>query len=149
MAETKINGRQFSCSPLPAGEAIELYAELMEVAGPAASKLPAIIVSLTGGAEHGRIMADVATLEAFSAIVKASGAPRVRALVAKIVAIASIRRPSGAVETCDLDGDFQGDLKDVLDVVRFVLREQYYDFFLGREGGGLLGLLKATLTSTK
>lgn len=141
MGERKIGSRYFRVEPLPAGEAIELYAEMMRVVGPAAGRLPSIIVSAQAEKDQGRVMADVATLAALSDIVSVVGSVGVRTFITRIVSLAQIKRESGSYEPCDLDGDFTGDLPDVIAVCRFVLEEQYRDFFLARKGGGLLGLL--------
>lgn len=149
MAERKIDGRVYKVDPMTAPDAIELYADILRVAGPAAPKLPAIILSMTGQSEHGQVMADVAALSAISEIVKASGAEGVRELIQRIVETAMVQAPSKEWRQVDMTGDFTGNLKALLPVVKFVLEEQYRDFFTGSGGIGILGMLKAAFQSAK
>lgn len=149
MAERKIAGRVFRVSPLPASEAIALYAELIAALGAAVHRLPAIIVSATADESEQNVMGDMVALAAITDIVKSATPGGCRDLIKRIVEVAQIQRPSGAYEPIDLDGDFTGRLNDIVEVVKFVLKEQYSDFFTGSGVNGLLGRLREALLSRK
>lgn len=149
MAERKIGGQTYKVEPLVASEAIELYAALIAAVGSASGKLPAIILSLTTGEEEGKIMADVAALSALADIVRSNGADGIRNLVRRIVEIARVQAPSGEWRQVDLDGDFTGELGKLLPVAKFVIEEQFRDFFTGNAGSGILGMLQEALRQRK
>lgn len=148
MAEIRIGSETFKCDPLPAGEAIELLAELMRVVGPAVGRLPALIVSLNEEGPHASVMTDVAALAALADILKETKPSALRELVARIASLAMVQRPSG-YDKCILDLDFHDNLKGVIPVVRFILEVQFRDFFTGSAGNGIFGGLRAAFLSTR
>ncbi|MGV1985584.1 phage tail assembly chaperone [Agrobacterium sp. 22-221-1] len=149
MADRKIDGIEYHVDPLPAVESIELYADILRLLGPAANRLPAIILSLQADSEGQQMMADVAALAAISDILSRVTSQEISALAARIVAIASIKRPSGDYESCDLDGDFTDKKKNIIPLMKFVLEEQFRDFFTGRRPNGIIGLLMEVLQTAK
>ncbi|UXT40924.1 hypothetical protein FY137_06840 [Agrobacterium tumefaciens] len=149
MADRKIDGIEYHVDPLPAVESIELYADILRLLGPAANRLPAIILSLQADSEGQQMMADVAALAAISDILSRVTSQEVSALAARIVGIASIKRKSGNYEPCDLDGDFTGKLGNVVPLMKFVLEEQFRDFFTGKRPSGIIGLLMEVLQTAK
>jgi hypothetical protein len=56
------------------------------------------------------------------------------------IEIAKIRRPSGAYDPVDMDGDYVGRLGDIIPVAVFVLSEQFGDFFSGALANGARAL---------
>lgn len=149
MAERKIDGKTYKVEPLLASEAIELYGQIIAVAGKAAGRLPAIIVALSSGDGANKAMADVAAIAAITDILNGSSPAGVRDLIKRIVEIAMVQAPSKEWRQVDLDGDFTGNLDAILPVGRFVVEEQFGDFFIGSAGNGILALLKGTLQQTK
>lgn len=145
MADRKIDGIEYHVDPLTAPEAIELYSDILRFLGPAASRLPAIILSLEAESEGQAMMADVAALAAISDILARVSSQDVSALVSRIVGVASIKRPSGDYSECDLAGDFTGKLGNVIPLIKFVLEEQFRDFFPGKRPNGIIGLLTEVL----
>jgi len=95
------------------------------------------------------MMADVAALAAISDILSRVTSQEVSALASRIVGIASIKRQSGNYEPCDLDGDFTGKLGNVVPLMKFVLEEQFRDFFTGSRPNGIIGLLMEVLQTAK
>ena len=148
MAERKIDGVEYRVDPLTAVEAIELYSDLLRFLGPAANRLPAIIVSLQAESEGQQMMADVAAFAAVSDILSRVESSEVSGLVARIISLAMIKRPSG-YSKADLDGDFTGNLGKIVPVIKFVLEVQFSDFFIGRSKNGIIGLLAEVLQTRK
>ena len=137
MAEKKINGVEYRVDPLLATRALVLQARLMRAAGPLASKLPSILASRREGATvEEKAAADSEALVAITAIFDAISPEEFASLVKDIVEIAKIKRPSGAYDPVDLDGDFAGRLGDIIPVAVFVLSEQFGDFFSGALANG-------------
>lgn len=148
MAEKRIGGRVFKVEPLPASEAIELYAETIRIAGHGAGRLPGILMGAASG-DEGSMLADVSLLMAVSDVLNGSSSREVRDLVKRLVEIAMIQRPSGSYDPVDLDGDFTGRLGEIVPIIRFVLAEQFSDFFPASEGSGILARFRALLRSGK
>lgn len=149
MAEKKINGQLYKVLPLTARDALALYADIMRIAGKAVNRLPAIIIALSSDDEGQNAMADVAALAAITDILRDTPTSDVIEVVERILAVAQVVQPSGTMRTVDLDGDFTGKLKDMIPVLRFVISEQYADFFTASAGNGILGMLKDSLRPTK
>lgn len=149
MAEKKINGRTFKVGPMPAGAALELYAALIEAAGPAINRLPVLLSVLTSGDESRDVVADTMAIAALSDAIKGATPGGVADLIGRVVSVAMLLRPSGSYEQCDLDGDFTGHLGDIIPLARFVLQVQFADFFPGNGANGVLGALRVALTSAK
>ncbi len=155
MAERKIAGRTFAVSPMPARDALALYADLIAALGSAVHHLPTIILA-TAEASEGEgesaapnVLADIAAFAAVADIVRSATPEGSADLVKRICEIAEIRTESGALHTVDFDRDFTGNLKDIVPVAKFVLQEQFRDFF--PEGGvsGILAKVKAGFLSTR
>jgi hypothetical protein len=135
MAERKITGRVFAVAPMPARDALALYAELISVLGSAVHRLPGIVLTTAeateGESEGGSldIMSDIITFAAISDVVRTATPEGTAALVQRICEAAEIRTESGAYHPVEFDRDFTGHLKDIPTVVQFVLKEQFSDFF--------------------
>ncbi len=157
MAERKINGRVFAVVPMPARDALALYAELVSVLGSAAHRLPGIVLTTAeaGGGEGEReggsldLMSDIITFAAIADVVRTATPEGTTDLVRRICEAAEIRTESGALHTVDFDRDFTGHLQDIPPVVRFVLQEQYRDFFPDGGVNGLLAHLKAAFQTPR
>lgn len=149
MAEQKINGRTFRVGQLTAGEAIELYADVIGFLGPAAGQLPYILFGMKEGGDDGDILKDAAVISAFGQIVNTKGAKAVRALAERIVSMAEIQRPSGDYSLADMDGDFTDDPSEAIQVIIFVLKEHFRPFFSGKEGSGLFGRMATAFRQMK
>lgn len=149
MAERKIGAKTYKVEPLPVGEALELLAQIMAAVGPAAQRLPALIISMNEQGDHAPVMTDVSALMAMSDIIKSIGPAGVRELVGRIVGVARVLSPSGGgYDRVLLDDDFEN-LSSVIPVVHFVLSEQYGDFFTGSAGTGITGRLMGLLLRMK
>lgn len=148
MAERKIDGAEYRVDPLTAIEAIELYSDILRFLGPAANRLPAIILSLQAESEGQSMMADVAAFAAIGDILSRVESSEVSGLVSRIVSTAQIKRPSGYSQ-CNLDGDFTGNLSKLVPVIKFALEAQFSDFFIGRRQSGIIGLLAEVLQTRK
>lgn len=141
MAEKKINGVEYRVDPLLATKALVLQARLMRAAGPLASKLPSILASRRDGASvEDKAKADADAITAITDIFTAISPEEFALLVRDIIEIAKIRRPSGAYDPVDMDGDFVGRLGDIIPVAVFVLSEQFGDFFSGALANGARAL---------
>ncbi len=153
MAERKINGRVFAVAPMPARDALALYADLISALGSAVHHLPTIILATAetgeGEGKAPDVLADIAAFAAVADIVRSATPEGSADLVKRICEIAEIRTESGALHTVDFDRDFTGNLKDIVPVAKFVLQEQFRDFF--PEGGvsGILAKLRGVLPSTR
>lgn len=150
MAERKINGKVFRVQPMTAGDAISLYADIMRLIGPAAGKLPAIILSLSSGDEGRTMMADVAALAALSDILGKTASSDISDLIRRIVESTMVSVDGGKTyDQTIMDVEFTGHLGDFVPVVRFVLEEQYRDFFPASGKSGILSLLAEALQKRK
>lgn len=139
MAEKKINGRTFKTGPLLATEAIKLQARLLKVLAPALDKLPAIFKGAgKSDADPEAAASNAAAIAAFGEIFNRSNPDEIATLVKDVTELALIKRPSGAYESVDFDGEFSDRLGDIIPVVVWVLREQFGDFFSGALGSGVL-----------
>lgn len=149
--EKKISGETYRCAPLPASQAIELYADLARIATLASGRLPAIIASLALKAGEDDAAAQIADMQAIAAlgdILQRNTSSDIRALVERIVSAAEIKRPSG-YDAVNLDDDFTGRLASLLPVIRLVLEVNFADFFPASAGSGPLSRLRAALVRTK
>lgn len=149
MAEQKINGRTFSTRPLTAGKAIELYAKVLGFLGPATGRLPVILYGAQQAGDEGRIMTDMALIDALGRIVNEKGADAVRSLAEELVGLAEVQRPSGEYGQCDLDADFADDPSEAVTVALFVAREQFRPFLSGKNSGGLFGMIRTAFQQMK
>ena len=147
MAEKKIGQNTYRVAPMRAPDALALYVDLMRIGTKAANRLPAIIFALQS--EDNADMADVAALLAIQDILASTSTDSVMDLLNRIVTVAEIRQSSGTYTPVDLDREFSGKLNEIIPVARFVIMEQFSDFFIGSGESGILGLLKATLRNRK
>lgn len=136
MAEKKINNRTFKVEPLLATEAIRLQMRLVKAIGPAIDRLPEIFAGIRDGKQDAREKANSAAISALSDIIGGMKADDATDLVRDVVQVAMIKRPSGAYDQVDLDGDFTGRLGDIIPVATFVLQEQFAEVFSGARGTG-------------
>jgi hypothetical protein len=142
MAERKIGGRTFRVDALLAGEALALQGRLMKALGPAFDRLPEAITQIR---EKGVDAADGNGLiiKVIGDIFSSLSTEEYVSLVRDIVEVAKVQRPSGAFDPVDLDGDMSGpELKNILPLAAFVLKEQFSDFFSGLLGNGSRGAKK-------
>lgn len=126
MAEKKIGSKTFKVEPMLATEAIKLQARLLKVIGPALDKLPAI---LGGRAKGDEVTSNGAAVAAFTDIFTRADPDELMELVRDVCEVAMVKRPSGAYDPISFDGDFTGNLKEIIPVAVFVLQEQFGDFF--------------------
>ena len=135
MAEKKINGRTFRVDPMLAMKALVLQARLFRVAGPAIARIPEIM-SGYGGTEEQKALSNTAAISAFAAIFSESEPEELAEIIREVVELAQIKRPSGAYDKLDFNGDMTGHGADLIPLAIFVLQEQYGDFFTGVPGLG-------------
>lgn len=126
MAEKKIGNKVFKTEPLLATEAIKLQARLLKVVGPALDKLPAIFGGRRAGDE---VTSNAAAIAAFTDIFARADPDEIMELVKDVCEVAMVKRPSGAYDPVSFDGDFTGNLGEIVPVAVFVLQEQFGDFF--------------------
>lgn len=150
MAERKIAGKTYRVSPMTCADALALYTDIMRIVGPAAPRLPAIIVSLSSDDEGQNMLADVAALTAVSDILSRVPTSEVVGLVRRIVETAEVSLNNGKnYDPIEMDLEFTGHLSDLIPVARFVLEEQFRDFFTGSRKGGILSLLSVAFQNRK
>jgi len=151
MAEKKIKelGSTIKVDPLLASEAIELYGEMMRIAGHATGRLPALIYSLHQPDDGEKMMGDVAALAAISDVLNKVGPTGVRDFIKRVTECAMVHTPSGDWRQLDFDGDFTGNLGAILPVAKFVLEVNFADFFPASGGIGILNLLREGLAKRK
>lgn len=126
MSERKIGGKTFKVEPLLATEAIKLQARLLKVVGPALDKLPAV---LGGRVKGDGVASNAAAIAAFTDIFARADPDEIMELVRDVCEVAMVKRPSGAYDPVSFDGDFTGNLGEIIPVAVFVLQEQFGDFF--------------------
>lgn len=147
--EKKILGQLYRVDPMPAGEAIEMYADMMRIATQATGRIPAILLALSSKGEDGAdVMANVAALAGIGDILRANSSSDIRTLVERIVTQAQVKRPSGYAQV-NFDEEFRGRLGAILPVANLVIEVNFADFFTASVGGGLLSSLRAALASGK
>lgn len=126
MAEKKIGKQTYKTEPMLATEAIRLQARLLKVVGPALDKLPTVF----GGRQKGdEVVSNAAAIAAFTDIFTRSDPDDIMELVKDVCEVAMVKRPSGAYDPVSFDGDFTGNLGEIIPVAVFVLQEQFGDFF--------------------
>lgn len=129
MAEKKINGKTYKVEPLLATEAIRLQMRLVKAVGPALSRLPVIFAGAGSANPEAKDKSNAAAVDALSEIVGNLDPDAATILIKDIVEVAMIKRPSGVYEQVDIDGDFTGNLGEIITVATFVLREQFGEVF--------------------
>lgn len=139
MAERKIAGREFKVNPPLATEALRLQARLTKLLQAADTSLEDIFVInfvADAGKPEQKAKAAAAAISTIGRIFSTMSPDEYASLVTDVIGMAQIKRPSGAYEIADLDGDFSTDLKSIPQVFLFVLEVVYRDFFLGLAGIG-------------
>lgn len=137
MAEIKIGDREFRVGVVRATEALVLQAKLMKVIGSGIDRLPIILKGVAEGATaDDKAAMQTAAVAAFTDIFVDGDPEELTDLIGEVVSMATVKRPSGAYEQVDLDGDFTEHKSDLFEVVVFVLREVLGDFFSGLRGSG-------------
>lgn len=151
MAEKKIGSRTFKTEDLLATEAIKLQARIMRFVGPAVEKLPVIFAGRgTKASDDQRVASDAAAVKAISDIFANAEPDAVAQLVADVCEMAHVSYDGRNYDRIVFDQEFSGgNLKDVIPVVTFVLREALGDFFSaalanGNRGAKAAGSPKAT-----
>lgn len=140
MGERKINGMEIKVDRPLATEALKLQARLMRAAGSAADKLPSLLIEMRGaGTEAEKEAIGVKLISALTSIFDDLSPDEYARLVGDVVAMAKLKRLSGAYEVMDLDGDFREDFSAIMPVVMFVLKEVFGDFFSAARGNGSRG----------
>lgn len=136
MAEKVIKGDTYKVDIVVASRSLALQARLTSVAGPVAEKLPSFLALAVNGDDTEKAKANSELIAAITQIFAKLDPDEYVRLVRDILALGKIRRPSGAYDPIDLDGDFTGKLGSLIPVVVFILKEVYGDFFPGLQGGG-------------
>jgi hypothetical protein len=150
MAEKKISGKVWRVDPMTAIDALKLYADIMRVVTPAATKLPAIIFALSAEDSGQKMMADVAALSAIGDILERTSSDQIAELAKTIIGCAEVSVDYGkSYVPADIDVEFTGALSDLIPVARFVLEEQFRDFFIGNGRSGIISLLTEALQRQK
>lgn len=150
MAEKKIGGKVFRVQPMNAIDALALYMDIMRILGPSASRLPSIIVALGSSEEGADMMAEVATLAAISDILQRTATDTITDVLRRIIELTSVSVDGGKnFAPTIMDVEFTGDLKSLVPVIKFVMEEQYSDFFTGSRPSGILSLLTEVLQKRK
>lgn len=151
MAERKIGNETYRCSPMPAGDALVLLADLTRVASHGAGRLPAMLLGIeekASGADPTGDYADMAFIAGIGDVLAQNASRDIAALVERIVTKAEIRRPSG-YDKVSLDDDFTGNLEAIVPVARFVLEVQYRDFFGASGVSGALTRFQALFRNAR
>ena len=137
MAEMKIGDREFKVGVVLATDALILQAKLMKVVGSGIERLPTILKGVAEGATaDDKAAMQTAAVAAFTDIFVEGDPKELTNLIGEVVSMATVKRPSGAYEQVDLDGDFTERKGDLFEVVVFVLREVLGDFFSGLRDNG-------------
>lgn len=129
MAEKKINGKTYKVEPLLATDAIRLKMRLVKAVGPALSRVPVIFAGFGAATQEAKDKSNEAAADALSEIIGSLDPDDATDLIKNIVEVAMIKRPSGSYEQVDLDGDFTGNLGEIITVATFVLQEQFGEVF--------------------
>jgi hypothetical protein len=137
MPEKKIAGFEIRVDRPLATEALKLQARLTRAAGGLAESLPGILASRRADAtDQERAKADADAITAIAGIFDRLTPDQYAELVADILAMAKIKRPSGQYDQADLDGDFSDNLASIIPVAVFVLKTVFGDFFTGALANG-------------
>lgn len=143
MAERKIKGKQYQVGAVLATDAVRLQARLLKVVGGGIERLPTILAGVGEKAtEEAKAASNAAAVAAFTDIFANADPDGITELVKDVVELATVKRPSGAWEQVDMDGDFTDDKGALIPVTVFVLQEVFGDFFTGALDSGGLSKLK-------
>lgn len=138
MAEQKIGARFFKMDDVLATEAIKLNVRLMRFLGPAMDKIPTIFAALSSKAtEEQRRASDAASIQAMGDIFSRADPEDVTLFVASVCEMAKVSYDGKNFDDVIFDQEFSGsNLKDVVPVTLFVLREAVGDFISGALASG-------------
>lgn len=148
MADEKFNGRTFRTDPMPAREAIALYLDIMRVAGAGVNKIPAVLAAVMAPDDRRNELADIAALQAMSEILRQTPTATIQELMNRILASAAVVSESGRYDKLTID-HFSDDLKSLFPVLKWIMTEQFSDFFSGSAGSGIIQMIKEALTPRK
>lgn len=132
MAEKKFGDRTVRIDQVLATQAIILQARLMRAIGPALDRLPAIFSGRDKNATDAQKQAsDAAAIGALAEVFSKARPEEIAELIKDIVEMGEITYSKATSYTrIDLDGDFSGpNMKDIMPVVAFILKETLGDFF--------------------
>lgn len=139
MAEKKINGNTYQVGEVLATEAIRLQARVLKIVGGGLDRLPTILAGAGEDAsEAAKAASNVAAIGALADIFGKCEPEEVTRLMSDVVSLATVRRPSGAWEQVDLDGDLTDRKADIFPLMVFVLKEVLGVFFSGALANGAL-----------
>lgn len=130
MAEKKIKGATYKVEPMLALDAVKLQARLLKVLGGGIDRLPEVLAGAGSKATpEQKEKSNAAAVAAFTDIFVKGDPDEMANLIKDVVEVAMVKRPSGSYEQVDMDGDFTGNMGAMFQVVVFVLREVFGDFF--------------------
>lgn len=130
MAEKKIKGQTYKVDNILATDAIRLQTRLLKVIGAGIERLPTILGGVGKNvSEEKKAESNAAAVAAFTDIFMKCDPDEMTMLVKDLVELAMVKRPSGAYEQVDLDGEFTQDKSGLIPLVVFVLQEVFGDFF--------------------
>lgn len=130
MAEKKIKGSTYKVEPMLALDAVKLQARLLKVLGGGIDRLPEVLAGAGSKATpEQKEKSNAAAVAAFTDIFVKGDPDEMANLIKDVVEVAMVKRPSGVYEQVDMDGDFTGNMGAMFQVVVFVLREVFGDFF--------------------
>lgn len=148
MADETFNGRKYQTHQLPARDAIALYLDIMRVAGSGVSKIPALLAAVMSPDDRRNELADLAALQAVAEILRQTPTATIQDLMHRLLQSAEIMGESGNFRKVTID-EFSGDLESLFPVLRWLMREQFGDFFTGSAGSGIILMIREALTPTK
>lgn len=127
MAEKKLNGVLYRVEPMLATDAIRMQVRIVKMLGSAVDRLPDIFNNRKDNEEK----SNAAMIAAFTDIFSKADPDEMTQLFKEIAELAQKRSPSGSHDPVDIDADFSGDLLTMMDLIIWVLREQFGSFFIG------------------
>ena len=139
MSEKKIGEMTFRVEPILATESLVLKARLMQLLGGGISRLPAIVRGYGDEASaEEKSESDKAAVAAFTDVFVNSEPEKMAQLVKDVVEIAQIQLASEGYTKVDIDREFTGKDKEMMECAVFVLSELFGDFLGGGPGNGSL-----------
>lgn len=131
MAEKKIKGVTYRVNKLPAKRSLVLFAKLGKIVGPGLAAL----VEAIGLRSEDEAESNAVAVKAISKVFADTDPVQFGDLVEEIVELAEIEQ-DGRYLPVSMDGHFSGKMEEMTQVVAFVLREQFSDFFTGLLASG-------------
>lgn len=148
MAATKTFGDlKLRMEPMLASEAITLYADLMRVASSATGRLPQIIAALSS--DDTDVMADIAAMAAIGDMLRSTKSDEITSIIRRLVSVCRVCAADDRYDDVDLDGVFTDRFDQIIPVCRWVIKEQYGDFFTASVGGGIIRQITGALRNGK